>query len=75
VPIVTNLRADPCERYQSEAMLYGKWWGEKLWALMPAIGIVGQFLETFKAFPPSQASGSFSVEKALAQLQDGGRKN
>jgi arylsulfatase len=56
-------------------MLYGKWWGEKLWALMPAIGIVGQFLETFKAFPPSQASGSFSVEKALAQLQDGGRKN
>jgi len=75
VPVVTNLRADPWERYQTEGMLYGRWWGEKLWAMMPAVAIVGQFLQTFKAFPPSQASGSLSVEKALAALQDGGRKN
>ena len=75
VPVVTNLRADPWERYQSEGMLYGRWWGEKLWAMMPAVGIVGQFLQTFKAFPPSQVSGTLSVEKALLQLQDGGRKN
>jgi arylsulfatase A-like enzyme len=75
VPLVTNLRADPWERYQSEGMLYGRWWGEKLWAMMPAVGIVGQFLQTFKDFPPSQVSGSMSVEKALAQLQDGSRKN
>ena len=59
----------------SEAMLYGKWWGEKLWATMPAVGIVGQFLQTFKEFPPSQVSGSLSVEKTLAKLQYGGRKN
>jgi arylsulfatase A-like enzyme len=75
VPLVTNLRADPWERYQSEGMLYGRWWGEKLWAMMPAVGIVGQFLQTFKDFPPSQVSGSMSVEKALAQLQDGSRKS
>ena len=43
--------------------------------MMPAIAIVGQFLQTFKEFPPSQTSGSFSVERALAQLQDDGRKN
>jgi arylsulfatase A-like enzyme len=75
VPLVTNLRADPWERYQSEGMLYGKWWGQKLWAMMPAVGLVGQFLQTFREFPPSQVSGTLSVEKALAQLQDGGRKN
>jgi len=75
VPLVTNLRADPWERYQSESMFYGKWWGEKLWAMMPAVAIVGQFLATFKEFPPSQKSGSLSVEKALAMLEDGGRKN
>ena len=75
VPLVTNLRADPWERYQSEGMLYGKWWGEKLWAMMPAVGIVGRFLGTFKDYPPSQVSGSLSVEKALAALQEGGRKN
>jgi arylsulfatase A-like enzyme len=75
VPLVTNLRADPWERYQTEALLYGKWWGEKLWAMLPAVAIVGQFLQTFKEFPPSQVSGTLSLEKALASLQDGGRKN
>jgi arylsulfatase A-like enzyme len=75
VPLVTNLRADPWERYQSEALLYGKWWGEKLWAMLPAVAIVGQFLQTFKEFPPCQVSGTLSLEKGLAALQDGGRKN
>jgi arylsulfatase len=75
VPLVTNLRADPWERYQSESMLYGKWWGEKLWSMMPAVGIVGKFLATFQAFPPSQVSGSLSVEKALAALSEGSKKN
>lgn len=75
VPIVTNLRADPWERYQNESQMYMRWWGEKLWAMMPAVAIVGKFLGTFKEYPPSQASGSFSVEKALQMLQDGGRKN
>lgn len=75
VPIVTNLRQDPWERYQTEGLLYGKWWGEKLWTLMPASGIVAKFLGTFKEFPPSQASGSFGVEQALKALEEGGRKN
>jgi arylsulfatase len=71
VPLVTNLRADPWERYQSQSMLYGKWWGEKLWAMIPAISIVGQFLQTFKEYPPSQSSGSFGVEDALRALEAG----
>jgi hypothetical protein len=72
---VTNLRADPWERYQAESQMYMRWWREKLWTLMPAPGMVGQFLATFKEYPPSQTSGTFSVEKALQMLQDGGRKN
>jgi arylsulfatase A-like enzyme len=71
VPLVTNLREDPGERYQVESMSYGKWWGEQTWTLMPAVAIVGQFLQTFKEYPPSQANGSVSVEKALQMLQAG----
>lgn len=71
VPIVTNLREDPFERYPEQSMLYGKWWGDKLWTLVPSVAIVGQFLQTFKEYPPSQVSGTFSVEKALQSLQDG----
>ncbi len=73
VPLVTNLRQDPWERYQDESLLYGRWWGEKLWTMIPAVGIVGQFLGTFKDYPPSQVSGSLSVEKALSMLQAGSR--
>jgi len=69
VPLVTNLRADPWERYQSESMLYGRWWGDKLWTMVPAVNIVGQFLVTFKEYPPSQASGSLSVTRFLEAIQ------
>ena len=71
VPIVTNLRQDPWERYQSESMMYARWWGDKLWTLVPSAAIVGQFLQTLKAYPPSQVSGSFSVERALQALESG----
>jgi len=75
VPVVTNLRQDPWERYQTESMLYGRWWGEKLWTMVPAVTIVGEFLATFMAYPPSQVSGTLSVEKALTILQEGTLKN
>jgi arylsulfatase A-like enzyme len=71
VPWVTNLRADPWERYQSESMLYGRWWGDKLWTLVPAVQIVGQYLVTFKEYPPSQVGGSISVSKFLDAIQSG----
>ncbi len=73
--MVTNLRQDPWERYQTERMLYGRWWGEKLWTMVPAMTIVGEFLATFTEYPPSQASGTFTVEKALTMLQEGSLKN
>jgi arylsulfatase A-like enzyme len=71
VPLVTNLRQDPWERYQDQSMMYARWWGEKLWTMVPAVQIVGQFLETFKEYPPSQRGGSISIERALAMVESG----
>jgi len=70
-PNVTNLRMDPWERYQDESMNYGKWWGEKLWTMVPATVIVSQFLQTFEAFPPSQKSGGLTVSQFLDAVQNG----
>jgi len=75
VPLVTNLRVDPWERYQTESASYGEWWGKNLWVMMPAAMIMRQFLATFKNYPPSEVSGSLSVEKAQQALQEGGRKD
>jgi arylsulfatase A-like enzyme len=71
VPLVTNLRQDPWEKYPDESMMYARWWGEKLWTMVPAVGLVGQFLETFKEYPPSQRGGTLSIERALDMVQSG----
>jgi arylsulfatase A-like enzyme len=71
VPIVVNLRQDPFERFPDESMMYARWWGDKLWTLVPAQLIVGQFLQTFQEFPPSQRGGSYSVKQFLDKVQDG----
>jgi arylsulfatase A-like enzyme len=73
-PIVTNLRQDPWERYQVDSMNYGKWWGEKLWTMVPAVEIVGGFLQTFKEFPPSQASGGLTVSQFLDAVSKGANR-
>lgn len=71
VPLVTNLRQDPWEKYPDESMLYGRWWGEKLWTMVPAVTLVGGFLQTFKEYPPSQVGGSISIERALQAVERG----
>lgn len=70
-PIVTNLRQDPWERYQVESLNYGKWWGQKLWTMVPAVQIVGGFLESFKEYPPSQPSGGLTVSQFLEGVSKG----
>jgi arylsulfatase len=74
MPQVINLRQDPFERFPKESSMYFRWWADKLWTFVPAQMIVGQFLQTFKEFPPSQKSGSFSVDHVLDQLQAPGGK-
>ena len=71
VPLVTNLRQDPWEKYPDQSMMYARWWGEKLWTMVPAVTLVGGFLETFREYPPSQVGGSLSIEKALQAVERG----
>jgi arylsulfatase len=71
VPLVTNLRQDPFERFHAESGAYERWWGDKLWTLIPAQAIVVNFLTSFKDYPPSQKSGSFDVSQFLEALQTG----
>ena len=69
MPQVTNLREDPFERFPTESSMYFRWYADKLWTFVPAQQFVGQFISTFKEFPPSQKSGSFSMDQVLQQLQ------
>jgi arylsulfatase len=70
-PKIFNLRSDPFETADHEAMDYGHWLADHTFLLVPAQQYVGQFLATFKEFPPSQKPGSFSIDRALEALQKG----
>jgi arylsulfatase A-like enzyme len=71
MPLVINLRQDPFERFQGESQMWFRWGADKLWMFVPAQMVVGQFVESFKEYPPSQKSGSFSVDQVLQALQTG----
>ena len=71
LPLIQNLRMDPFERAHEESILYDKWGADRLFVLVPAQAIVGEFLGTFVAYPPRQKPGSFSLDRVLEKLSDG----
>lgn len=71
LPKLFNIRSDPFETADHEAMDYGRWRAEHAFVLVPAQQYVGQFLATFKEFPPSQRPGSFSLDNVMESLQRG----
>jgi len=70
-PMVTNLRMDPFERAESTAMDYTRWSAERMFLLAPAGAYVGQWLQTFREFPPRQKPGSFNLDKIMESMTAG----
>ena len=68
-PKIFNLRSDPFERSEHEAGAYDTWFVEHLFVLVPAQTIVGQYLASFREFPPRQEPGSFSVNQVREKLK------
>jgi arylsulfatase len=65
-PLITNLRMDPFERAEHEhAMGYQRWYMERMFLIAPAGAYVGQWLQSFKDFPPRQKPGSFNLERVM----------
>jgi len=70
LPDIYNLRSDPFERATEDAdIFYAKWKADRAFLLVPAQEIVGEFLKTFKNFPPRQRPSSFSIDQALEKAR------
>jgi arylsulfatase A-like enzyme len=74
LPKIFNLRSDPFELADHVSVNYGRWRVDRLFLLVPAQQIVGQFIGTFREFPPSQKVGSFSLDQVLQSLSMTGGK-
>jgi arylsulfatase len=68
-PSMINLRSDPFERATADAsVFYDKWMMDRAFLLVPAQAIVGEFLKTFREFPPRAKAASFSIDQAMEKL-------
>jgi arylsulfatase len=70
-PILVNLRMDPFERAKEEGIDYPRWSVEHMYAVAPAAMYVGQWLQSFREFPPRQKPGSFNLDKVMAAVTSG----
>ena len=69
LPKLFNLRSDPFEEADEIGIGYPQWRAEHLFVLVPAQDIVGEFLMTFKEFPPRQTPASFSIDQVMERLK------
>ncbi|MEE4293742.1 MAG: arylsulfatase [Xanthomonadales bacterium] len=66
-PLIINLRMDPYEVSPDSAMYVRDFYAETMFMFVPAQAIVGQFLATFKDFPPTRGD-SLSIDAVLDQM-------
>ena len=70
LPKLFNLRTDPFERADHEALGYQKWRLDRAFVLVPAQSFVANWLSSFEEFPPRQKPGSFSLDQVMEKLTE-----
>ena len=70
-PMLANLRMDPFERAWDESIGYDKWWVDHMFVFAPAGAYVGQWLQSFREFPPRQKPGSFNLDNVMEAISKG----
>ncbi|MGR9073495.1 MAG: arylsulfatase [Gammaproteobacteria bacterium] len=73
-PKLFNLRTDPYERADVTSNTYWDWYINHAFLMVPAQQYVGQFLSTFKKYPPRQKAASFTINQVMELLQTPGSK-
>jgi arylsulfatase len=68
IPMICNLRMDPFERAKDESGEYEKWSFEHAFVIGPAGAYVGQWLQSFREFPPRQKPGSFNLDRVMESV-------
>ncbi len=67
-PKLFNLRTDPFERADYEGIDYQHWRADRIFLMVPAQAFVGQWLSSFREFPPRQKPASFSLDQVIATM-------
>lgn len=70
-PIMIDLQSDPYEYSWDAAANWEDWAAKHTFLVLPAVAKVGQYLGTYKEFPPRQRPASFSIDQVMEKLESG----
>jgi arylsulfatase len=68
LPKIFNLRRDPYERADHNSNTYWDWMIDKVPHMYLGLATTGQFLQTFKEYPPSQRPDSWSIDRLTEEM-------
>ena len=71
LPKLFNLRTDPFEFADITSNTYWDWVIDHVFLMVPAQTLVGEFLASFKEFPPRQKAASFTIDQVMEKLTQG----
>jgi arylsulfatase len=71
LPKLYDLHADPFERADITSNTYYDWEMTNGYIALGASTVVGQYLQSYKDFPPSQRPASFTIDQAMEKLKRG----
>jgi arylsulfatase len=69
VPKIFDLRADPYEQADITSNTYYDWFLEQGYVALAGSMVTGEFLNTFKDFPPSQRPATFTIDQAMEKMR------
>jgi arylsulfatase A-like enzyme len=72
IPWLYNLRRDPYEFATTTSNTYWDWYLDHVFLLLPAAEYVGQFIATFKEYPPRMKAASFNLGDTMKALSEPG---
>ncbi len=75
LPKLFDLRSDPFELADHEAIGYPRWRIDRVFLLVPAQAYVARYLASFQAFPPRQPPGTFSLDQVIDKMKRAGSAN
>ena len=67
-PRMVHLRSDPYEA-SLDSQMYTRFFADQLWLFVPVQQEVGQWLGTFRQYPPRQPTASFTIDRIMQQMQ------
>ena len=69
MPMLFNLRTDPYERAPITSNTYWDWMLDRTFVMDYARRNIGEFLRTFREYPPRQKPASFTIDQMIESLQ------